>query len=313
MLVATHRRRDVLAETLEAIARIDLEGLGPEVVVVENGPPDGAEEVARAASARMPVRYLHEPVANKNLALNRALDAGGLGAIVVFTDDDVVPARGWLRGVADACRRFPDRSVFGGRVEVLWPPGPVPGWARDDPYVRGFAFGHHDLGPVPAEYEGGLLPYGPNWWTRRARIDDGWRFDAAFGPRAGRWVSGSETELLFRLAAAGHPPLFVPDAVVGHRVRPEQITPRWVRGRALAEGAGRAWLDRVPRAAFRRRHPRLWRLEQGGRVARAALAYLGTRLRGRTDAAVSASVRAARRLGAERERLRLPPGGEAPR
>jgi len=53
----------------------------------------------------------------------------------------------------------------------------------------------------------------------------------------------------------------------------------------------------------------LWQIEQAGRAARAAGAYALTRLRLPGDETTIQSARAARRLGAEVARLRLPRAG----
>ena len=173
VVIATHARAASLARALETIAAADRRGLDVEVVVVENGPPCGVDAIVRARQARLPLRYVHLPEANKAAADNCALDAGGLGEIVVFTDDDVTVDAGWLQAIAAACERWPERSVFGGRIELRWPDVAIPTWAREDAWVRAFAFAQHDLGSEPVAYEGDLFPYGPNWWARRAIFDAG--------------------------------------------------------------------------------------------------------------------------------------------
>ena len=316
VVIATHARAASLARTLDAIVDADRGGLVVEVVVVENGPPGGAEAVVNARRQSLPLRYLHHARASKSEAANRAIEAGGLADIVVFTDDDALPERGWLQAVASACRLHAEHDVFGGRIEITWPDGPRPGWATRDAWVRAFAFGEHVLGDAPVAYRGDLFPYGPNWWLRRCVLDQGRRFDPAFGPREGRWFSGEETSFLWRLAQEGTRALHVPDAVVHHAVRPDQLTRRWIRRRAWKEGVGRGALERPLRAGFLRRHPRLWRLEQAGRVGRAAVLYAGTRLRPPTTEATLASIRALRRLGGEvgrfhHESVHRPKDGEA--
>ncbi len=309
VVVATRGRPRALARLLDALSP----GAGTrEVVVVENGTPSGARDVVAARRSTLALRYLHRSRPGKSAALNRALDEGGLAPVVAFVDDDVVPRPGWADAVLAATARRTDRHVFGGKVEVRWPAGPLPAWATDDPWIRAFGFGYHDPGIGDAPYRDGLFPYGANWWCRRALFERGFRFDPRRGPGAGRWRVGEDTHFLWRLARDGFPAIHVPDAVVAHTVRRDQLRPAWIRHRAFLEGMSRAPLERPPRAAFLRRHPRLWRIEQAARVGRALLAYTAGRLRPPSDAAVMGSARAARRLGADLARLGLRPDAPGP-
>jgi GT2 family glycosyltransferase len=66
------------------------------------------------------VRLVVEPQAGKNRALNRGRETTS-GALVVFTDDDVTVGSGWLRELAAGAARWPEASIFGGRILPRWP------------------------------------------------------------------------------------------------------------------------------------------------------------------------------------------------
>jgi hypothetical protein len=66
---------------------------------------------------------------------------------------------------------------------------------------------------------------------------EGWRFDPRFGPDGtDTYVTGSESLLNLELERAGERAVYLPRAVVHHRVRPEQLEPRWLYGRAFRFG-----------------------------------------------------------------------------
>ena len=87
----------MLKSTLAAFARVDIPvEMRVEMLVVDNGSVDDTPEVIRSASHRqIKICYIYEPLPGKSRALNAAL-AAAKGEVILFTDDDVVPAEDWI-------------------------------------------------------------------------------------------------------------------------------------------------------------------------------------------------------------------------
>lgn len=241
ILLATRDRAPRLRATLDLLAALDVAGLAHEVLVVDNGSRDDTPAVLAEAARRLPLTAFTEPSPGKNRALNRALPSAR-GALLVFTDDDVEPARGWLRALVEASRRWPDAAILGGPVEPRYPPG-APAWLVSHTFAAG-AFAAH----APQAHEGPCprLPLGPNYAIRAAALA-GRRFDDSVGSRGGATdLMGGETELLERLAGEGAAAVHVPDAVVGHVVEPHQLELPWLFRRAFRFGRTQARLHRDP-------------------------------------------------------------------
>ncbi|WGF86589.1 glycosyltransferase family 2 protein [Marinivivus vitaminiproducens] len=204
------------------------------LVAVDNGSTDATPGLLADASASLPLTVLQEPQAGKNRALNRALDHIQ-GDLLVLTDDDIVPDADWLVRLAGAARLHPERDVFGGTIRPVWP-SPPPAWLTD----AGMPL--HVLYALADRPSGACAPediYGPNMAVRASLFHGGLRFNPAVGPDGtARYAMGSETELLTRLARAGHTAWFAAEAVVGHQVRPEQMERDWVLGRSYRHGFG---------------------------------------------------------------------------
>jgi glycosyltransferase involved in cell wall biosynthesis len=230
VLLATRDRADLLEATLSHLATQQLAGRTWEVIVADNGSSDRTPDVLRAAAARLPLVSVREPAPGKNRALNRALDLAA-GRLWLFTDDDVVPQSNWLAQMAAAADRWPGHAIFAGRIEPLFPPE-TPDWLRQHPFTEA-AYARFDL-PIP---EGPItkLPYGPNFLVR-AEAMAGWRYNESIGPSGADYISGSETELLLRLTQQGRRIVYVPDASVGHVVRPDQLSVDWLFGRSYRLG-----------------------------------------------------------------------------
>src|SRR5690625_5258615 len=118
ILIPTHGRATLLGRTLASLAECSIPEGYVETVVIENGPKSGAEDTVAAASSQWPhltLRYLHVPLANKNHALNEALNAVGSGLLIFFADDVRIQANA-LEAYAAAAKGVSGGAYFGGPV-----------------------------------------------------------------------------------------------------------------------------------------------------------------------------------------------------
>ena len=143
VLIATHNRAESLRTTLDAFCKLDRTNVKFELAIIDNNSNDHTKEVAESAANHLPVRYLFEPRPGKNCALNLALEQVELGNLVAFMDDDISPDPNCLAAIRSVSDRWPDASVFGGRIDIAWPDGAIPPWAQN-PRIQPFAFGLHD-------------------------------------------------------------------------------------------------------------------------------------------------------------------------
>jgi len=256
VIFATKDRASLLADTLRALERQNVAGIAWEVIVVDNASTDRTPEVLQEAAAKLPLIDLLEQSPGKNRALNRALDLAR-GDLLLFTDDDVIPDSDWIAEMVAAARRWPEHSIFGGRIVPRFP-AETPMWLKKHRFT-GTAYAHFEL-PQP---EGPMekLPFGPNFMVRATAMRFT-RYNEAIGPLGEDYVSGSETELLLRLMRAGHKIIYVPGAVVDHVVRPDQLGIPWLLGRSYRLGRCYVELDFV-------------RLEGGARVGGVPLRVWG--------------------------------------
>lgn len=232
VIFATHNGARTLPVMLESLTGLKAPSGGWRVVAIDNGSTDDSRAIIASYASRLPITVLDEPTRGKNRALNAGLSHLA-GDLVVFTDDDVTPRTDWLvrmRAVAD---EHPQFDVFGGRITPVWPLAP-PDWIlRLVPLGVAYAASPPGLedGPVSP-----LMVWGANMALRRRVFDLGHVFNEAIGPRAGQYRMGGETELTTRLEAEGHGSWCCADAVVGHLIRPEQLTVGWLLKRAFRFG-----------------------------------------------------------------------------
>jgi glycosyltransferase involved in cell wall biosynthesis len=204
IVICTRDRSASLARTLETVAGLDLTGLSAELIVVDNGSTDETQDVIASFRDRapIPVTYVHEGrpglAAARNAGIRRAAHP-----VILFTDDDCLPARDW---VLTASRLFSTSllQVIGGRVELYNPDhlGLTIKTSLMEDRLRGV---------------GGLLGFlhGANLAFGRPVIDRiGW-FDVRFGAGT-RLKSAEDTEFVYRAFRDGLPVRYDPDLVVRH-------------------------------------------------------------------------------------------------
>lgn len=241
VIIATYRRPDSLRDTLESFGRSRFPRGQFEVVVCDNA--DDAETRAACEHVRhgLDLHYLVERQRGKNAALNRAVEEAR-GELFLFTDDDVIADPSWIAEMWEGAERWPDHSVFGGKVLPIWP-SPLPAHLSSR-WLHGVFFTVLDP-EIPEGPHEGFTPFGPNVGIRRAVFDAGHRYDTTIGPSGRAYIMGSEAEMVRRLGRAGYEPVFLPRSKVGHKVRQEQYSVRWLvrrsanYGRMLAFRAGR--------------------------------------------------------------------------
>jgi glycosyltransferase involved in cell wall biosynthesis len=244
VILATYNRSSDLARTLEGIAKADKTDIAVKIVVVDNGSTDQTKSVVESFVDRLSMLYIYEGCSGKNRALNTALEQVELGKIVVFTDDDVDVSPDWLVSIYAVCGRWPKHSVFGGRINVLFPIETVPKWASD-PYIASLAFGCHKYSNKECIYDG-AKPFGANYWVRREIFDHGRRFNEAIGPQQTNRIMGSETSFLVSLMNDGYEIVYSPTVVVDHRIQEKILRRSAVIKRAYRLGRGQAYIHGLP-------------------------------------------------------------------
>jgi glycosyltransferase involved in cell wall biosynthesis len=240
--ICTWNRSRSLRATLESLRALDVPaGLDWEVIVVNNNCTDDTDDVLASFASSLPLRRLHEPKQGQSNARNLAI-AEARGDYILWTDDDVVVDRQWIRAYLDAFATWPDAVLLGGPIQVEFE-GCPPYWLleliQDERFSAVYA--HRDLGREPIRFDAAryVVPYGANMVTR-GREQRGLRFDPNLGRSLDGQVRGEELDVVMKLLIDGHEGRWIPEAKVFHVIPPELQTQRHLR-RYFA-GAGRTFV-----------------------------------------------------------------------
>lgn len=236
VIIPTFNRAESLRRTLRGFLQLDTSGLNVEFIVVDNNSTDGTRAVLKEFGRRLPLKVLGEAQQGKNYALNRALYDSQLGEIVVFTDDDVDVGEEWLQNVVSISNRWPQYSIFGGSIELLWPDMELPGWTKDK-FVRSFGYTEHFYADFETEYTEPHTPFGPNYWVRGSLLKSR-KFNVAIGPHPSNRVLGDEVQFILDFVKDGFVPFYSPESVVKHRIDSNAVSKDWIFARAHQLGRG---------------------------------------------------------------------------
>jgi glycosyltransferase involved in cell wall biosynthesis len=231
VVICTFNRGHLLPRLID---RVDVE-LGDhdgEIIVVNNASTDATSVVLKRAAARHSrLQVIEEPRSGLSNARNAGVRASS-GEVVVFLDDDALPASRWLDEHLAEYDDGDDRlGAVGGRIELLFEPTPRPRWLspRFDSML-----GRYDLGGERRPYDDGLAtPPGGNMSFRRTALDGVGEFDVSLGRVRETLSAGEEFELVHRLYRAGWSAMYNPAALAFHLVPPQRLRPRYYRQRLL--------------------------------------------------------------------------------
>lgn len=209
-----------------------------EVVLVDNASTDETPAVLGDWTGRLPLRVIAEPIAGLARARNAAVDAAH-GALICWTDDDVVVPADWLECYWDAARRHPDAAIFGGRIEPV-AESPVTAWFAERMTLWPLSgvtaccdLGDRErrLAPLPNQ-----VPWGANFAVR-TEDQKLVRYEPGLAP-------GEETDVIARLLREGRSGWWLPHCRVSHFIRPERQTREYLAKYFQGQGASAAFLHR---------------------------------------------------------------------
>jgi succinoglycan biosynthesis protein ExoM len=224
VLVLTYKRPELLADTLDSLARQRLPAdHRMNIIVVDNDAAQSAQAtVSRFQAGFAAIRYVCETEANIAKARNRALSEAR-ARYAAFIDDDEVAGPEWLATLLQAREQYRAAVVLGPVMPLL--PSDTPRWVVDG---RFFDRPRRVTGSTASSGAGGtgnvLLDLHE---VSRARV----QFDASYGI----W-GGEDTDFFHRLAAAGLNAVWCDEAEAHEYVQPHRLRIRWLMRRSFIGG-----------------------------------------------------------------------------
>jgi GT2 family glycosyltransferase len=237
VIICTRDRPDQLAHCLRSLQTL----VTPpqEIIVVDNAPSSDATQTLVAQYPQ--VHYVHEPRPGLSVARNAGLRVA-TGDLIAFTDDDVEVHAHWLEQLRPAFRDPAVMAVTGLIIPAKLDTEAEQVFQRGS---TGFGWGYRPL-VFDHRFFAEMKPLGVPVWRIGAGANMAFRRSifaevGGFDPRLGAGASGcsEDSELWYRLLAAGWSCRYEPTAVVYHHHRADlsslnQQMHAYMRGHAVA-------------------------------------------------------------------------------
>lgn len=216
VVICTYNRSASLRGTLASLNACTLpspEEATVELVVVDNNSSDDTAQACAdfATVARMPFRWVVETEQGLSFARNRGIREVA-GAVVIFTDDDILVNREWLLVYAQEFAGGGADCVFG-RIHPEWR-GRRPAWFSDalKPAYALLDYGDDRFVVTSRAFEF----YGANFAVRKRALEQLGGFDVRLGRTKGKLYIGEETRLFLELRRTGATIIYNPAIEVLH-------------------------------------------------------------------------------------------------
>ncbi len=231
VVVCTHSmdRYDDFTEAVESVLK---QTYGPiEVVVVVDGNSEVYDRVKTRFRDHDDV-VIHCNDENSGLSFSRTKGVElSSGEVIAFLDDDAIADPDWIGTLVEGYEQT-DAIAVGGRMIPEWVAG-RPSFLPEEFYWL-----------IGANYEERLEPWsevrntlGSNMSFRRTVFEEVGGFDEGVGLTGDNQIQAEETELAMRMYDTfGKGMLYVPEAVVAHKVFDYRTKPVWLIRRAFWQG-----------------------------------------------------------------------------
>jgi glycosyltransferase involved in cell wall biosynthesis len=206
VVVCTFNRSESLKKTLRGLSEASVpEGCAWEIVIVDNRSTDETRAVIEAfrAASKLSVAYAYEPKPGLSHARNRGL-AVAKGAIIAFTDDDVLVDRSWLLEILRESRSGEGADMIFGQTRR---------YSEDMPRLSVKEDGARQWYAFPCSPWS--VGHGNNMILMRSVVLAVGTFDPWFG--AGTRIGAAEdTDYVYRVLRSSRKILYSPAIIVYH-------------------------------------------------------------------------------------------------
>lgn len=244
-IICTHNRSEVLQDCLLSLERQSLSEDQYEILIVDNASTDSTASIAQAWASKRPNRkYIFEETVGLARARNTGLAASS-GAVVAYTDDDVLVADDWLERIGDRFSSLGHEvGGLGGEIDPLFE-APRPSWLTDDLlHFLSINLGWSETPRLMTDVE---WICEANCAYRTEVLNRYGGFPEHLGRKGDLLLSG-ENFVNEMMKKDGIQFYFDPTIRVTHRIPPSRLTKEWMRRRMFWAGVTAA---RLPEEARR--------------------------------------------------------------
>jgi glycosyltransferase involved in cell wall biosynthesis len=236
--ICSWNRAALLDQTLDRMECLHIpESVTWELLIANNNCTDNTDEIIQKHSQALPIKRVFEPNQGLSNARNSVINHAN-GEVILWTDDDVIVERDFIRNYESAFRSFTNSTFFGGKVDPLYETTPA-NWISDNIDLISDVFALRDFGPECRKMLNTESPVGASMAIKTS-IAKKYMYKTELGRHGANLVGGEETEYFERLRKDGHHGVWVGNATLKHFIPTSRLTKEYLwkwkhgSGRTLA-------------------------------------------------------------------------------
>jgi len=248
IIIPTKNRASVLGKAIGSLINQTVNKDGYEILIMDQSTNDDTKDLVNKINKEkdIDIKYFY----NKVPGLHSSRNIGARlvkGAILFFTDDDIIANKDYLKVILDSFRDDKDIAIMAGKIIPSYE-GDVPGWIES--FWQDYQGGKYiwqisllDLGEKTIEISPDLV-FGCNYIVRRDLFIKykGTNPDI-FSRNLMKYSGSSEIALSYKIRDAGLKIIYEPKLTMQHIVTEERLTKKYFYERNYIEGIKKSYFD----------------------------------------------------------------------
>lgn len=233
-IISTYNRERFLPKLFDSISNQNLDHSKFEILVVDNNSPGNTKSLALdfKENSLFDVHYFLEEQQGLSYARNRGIKEAQ-GDIIVFVDDDAVLDKNYFERLYFHFDNDTNYMAIGSKILLEYEGSTPPAW--ENKYLNSLhAF--FDMGSKKKPFKKTKYPIGTNMSFRKEVFEQIGNFNVKLGRVKSGLAGGEEKDIFMRMYDNNMKVLYVPDAIVHHRIPVERTKSDFIKRQAKGIG-----------------------------------------------------------------------------
>ena len=233
-VISTYNRERFLPGLFDSIKKQSLDNSEFEIIIVDNNSPGNTKELTEDLKNSSPfnVSYFLELQQGLSYARNRGIKEAK-GNVIVFVDDDAILEETYFEKLDYYFKTEKETMAIGSKIFLKYESPKPPLW--ENKYLNSL-HAYFNLGNKKKYFSKSKYPIGTNMSFRKEVFEKIGDFNVSLGRVKSGLGGGEEKDIFMRMYANKMKVLYVPDAIVHHRIPEERTKSDFIRKQALGIG-----------------------------------------------------------------------------
>tara|TARA_Y100000385_G_scaffold124527_1_gene129440 strand:- start:9260 stop:10195 length:936 start_codon:yes stop_codon:yes gene_type:complete len=233
-IISTYNRERFLPKLFESIQTQSLDNSQFEIIIVDNNSPGNTKDLTSEfkKSSTFTVKYFLELQQGLSYARNRGIKEAK-GDVIIFVDDDAILDENYFEKLDYYFITEKETMAIGSKIFLKYESPKPPLW--ENKHLNSL-HAYFNLGNKKKYFSKSKYPIGTNMSFRKEVFEKIGDFNVTLGRVKSGLGGGEEKDIFMRMYANKMKVLYVPDAIVHHRIPEERTKSDFIKRQALGIG-----------------------------------------------------------------------------